>query len=473
MAEQDIINARKEHLKWLKENAVELYPLVSGKSENIAEIKERFEKAGESFDASVSGRVTAVRLMGKAAFAEIFSNGNKIQLYIKRDEIPDDFNVFKKTDIGDFANVSGFVFKTKMGETTIHTKKFTFLCKSARPLPEKWHGLRDEEQLLRKRYLDILTNERSRNNFKARSRVISGIRKFLDDRKFMEVETPILHGIAGGAEAEPFKTHHNALDLDLNLRIAPELYLKRLLVAGYDRVYELGRNFRNEGISTRHNPEFTMLELYQAYSNCQGMMDLCEELIKDAALRAFPGEEPALVTGKPFRRIAVFEALKEKTGINFEGNLERGFLTESASKLGIEFEKDASPAKLFENLSEGVLLEGVTEPVFMHDFPEEFSPLAKPKPGTKIADRFELYMNGMEIANAYSELNDPSKQREHFEAQAASGAGKNIDEDFLEALEYGMPPAGGLGIGIDRLVMVLIKSSSVKDVIIFPQLKKK
>jgi len=339
VAEQDIINARKEHLKWLKENAVELYPLVSGKSENIAEIKERFEKAGESFDASVSGRVTAVRLMGKAAFAEIFSNGNKIQLYIKRDEIPDDFNVFKKTDIGDFANVSGFVFKTKMGETTIHTKKFTFLCKSARPLPEKWHGLRDEEQLLRKRYLDILTNERSRNNFKARSRVISGIRKFLDDRKFMEVETPILHGIAGGAEAEPFKTHHNALDLDLNLRIAPELYLKRLLVAGYDRVYELGRNFRNEGISTRHNPEFTMLELYQAYSNCQGMMDLCEELIKDAALRAFPGEEPALVTDKPFRRIAVFEALKEKTGINFEGNSEKKRAVIRNSSIGFIFQQ--------------------------------------------------------------------------------------------------------------------------------------
>ncbi|MFH2084842.1 MAG: lysine--tRNA ligase [Candidatus Omnitrophota bacterium] len=473
MAEQDIMNARKEHLKWLKENSIELYPVLSGKSENIAQIKERFEKDGESFDASVSGRVTAVRLMGKAAFAEIFSNGNKIQMYIKRDEIPDDFNVFKKTDIGDFANVSGFVFKTKMGETTLHTKKFTFLCKSARPLPEKWHGLKDEEQILRKRYLDILTNERSRNNFKARSRVISGIRKFLDEREFMEVETPILHGIAGGAEAEPFTTHHNALDLDLSLRIAPELYLKRLLVAGYDRVYELGRNFRNEGISTRHNPEFTMLELYQAYSNCQGMMDLCEELIKDAALRAFPGEEPAIDINKPFRRIAVFEALLEKTGINFEGNLERAFLAESAAKLGIEFEKDASAPKIFENLSEGILLEGVTEPVFMHDFPEEFSPLAKPKPGTKIADRFELYMNGMEIANAYSELNDPAKQRENFEAQVSDASVKNIDEDFLEALEYGMPPAGGLGIGIDRLVMVLIKSASVKDVIIFPQLKKK
>jgi len=486
VAEQDIMNARKEHLKWLKENSIELYPAQSGKSENIAEIREKFEQSGESFDASVSGRVTAVRLMGKAAFAEIFSNGNKIQIYIKRDEIPDDFKVFKKTDIGDFANVSGFIFKTKMGETTLHVKKFTFLCKSARPLPEKWHGLKDEEQILRKRYLDILTNERSRNNFKARSRVVTGIRKFLDEKGFMEVETPILHGIAGGAEAEPFKTHHNALDLDLNLRIAPELYLKRLLVAGYDKVYEMGRNFRNEGISTRHNPEFTMLELYQAYSDCQGMMTLCEELIKDAALKAFPGGEPAIDLNKPFRRIAIFEALKEKTGINFEGNLERGFLAETAAKLNIECEKDASPAKIFENISEGILLDGVTEPVFMHDFPEEFSPLAKPKAGTKTADRFELYMNGMEIANAYSELNDPVKQREHFQAQAEIDSGKNIDEDFLEALEYGMPPAGGLGIGIDRLVMVLIKSSSVKDVIIlliksssvkdviiFPQLKKK
>ncbi|MBU4134628.1 lysine--tRNA ligase, partial [bacterium] len=333
MAEQDIINARKEHLKWLKENSIELYPVKSGKSENIAEIKEKFEKSGESFDASVSGRVTAVRLMGKAAFAEIFSGGNKIQIYIKRDDVPDDFNIFKKTDIGDFANVSGFVFKTKMGETTIHVKKFTFLCKSARPLPEKWHGLKDEEQILRKRYLDILTNEHSRNNFVSRSRIISGIRKFLDGRGYMEVETPILHGIAGGADAEPFKTHHNALDLELNLRIAPELFLKRLLVAGIDRVYELGRNFRNEGISTRHNPEFTMLELYEAYSDCQGMMALCEELIKDAASRALPGEEPAINIEKPFLRIPVFEALKEKTGINFEGNLEGGFLAETAVKL--------------------------------------------------------------------------------------------------------------------------------------------
>ena len=470
MAEEDIIKARLDHLGWLIENSVDPYPAKAIASESIARIVEKFAKDEISFDVNIAGRLTAMRNMGKASFGEILSDFNKIQIYIKRDDDPQAYQIFKKTDIGDFVAVSGFVFRTKMGEITVHVKKFVFLAKSMKPLPEKWHGLKDEEQILRKRYLDILANEKSREKFIKRSVLISAVRKFLSEKGFTEVETPMLQGIAGGAEAEPFKTHHNALNMDLYLRIAPELYLKRLLVAGFEKVYEIGRNFRNEGISTRHNQEFTMLELYAAYSDYEGMMALCEEIIKYAA-SSLAGDEMTLVdVEKPFKRIFVFKALREKTGIDFENNMEREFLAASARKLNIEFEENAPSSKIFENIYEGILLKNVIEPVFLIDFPEEFSPLAKTKKGTRIAERFELFINNMEIANAYSELNDPAAQRRRLMRQSARSA-KDIDEDFLEALEYGMPPAGGLGIGIDRLAMVLTNSTSVKDVIIFPQLK--
>ncbi|MFH1352741.1 MAG: lysine--tRNA ligase, partial [bacterium] len=412
-------------------------------------------------------RVTAIRKMGKASFAEVFSNFKKIQIYIKRDDDQNNYEIFRRTDIGDFINVSGFVFRTKMGEITVHVKRLILICKAFRPLPEKWHGLKDEETILRRRYLDILTNEKSREIFLKRSSVISEIRKFLNGRNYVEVETPLLQSIPGGAEAEPFKTHHKALNIDLFLRIAPELYLKRLIVAGFEKIYEIGRNFRNEGISTRHNPEFTMLELYCAYADYGDMMNLCEEIVKRSA-EIISGET---VFSEAFARVSIFECLKEKTGIDFQGNLGRDNLRAQAEKLGISFEKDAPPSKIFENIYEEVILKDTEMPVFLMDFPEEFSPLAKPRRGTPIAERFELYINNMEIANAYSELNDPVRQRAHFVSQADDSGREQIDEDFLEALEYGMPPTGGLGIGIDRLIMVLSGSQSIKDVIIFPQLK--
>jgi len=467
VAEEDIIKARKEHLNWFLENSIDPYPAKVPRHDDAGEIISRFEKDDVSFDACVSGRVTAIRKMGKASFAEVFSNFKKIQIYIKRDDDQNNYEIFRRTDIGDFVNVSGFVFRTKMGEITVHVKRLILICKAFRPLPEKWHGLKDEETILRRRYLDILTNEKSREIFLKRSSVISEIRKFLNGRNYVEVETPLLQSIPGGAEAEPFKTHHKALNIDLFLRIAPELYLKRLIVAGFEKIYEIGRNFRNEGISTRHNPEFTMLELYCAYADYGDMMNLCEEIVKRSA-EIISGET---VFSEAFARVSIFECLKEKTGIDFQGNLGRDNLRAQAEKLGISFEKDAPPSKIFENIYEEVILKDTEMPVFLMDFPEEFSPLAKPRRGTPIAERFELYINNMEIANAYSELNDPVRQRAHFVSQADDSGREQIDEDFLEALEYGMPPTGGLGIGIDRLIMALSGSQSIKDVIIFPQLK--
>jgi len=467
VAEEDIIKAKKEHLNWFLENSIDPYPAKIPKSDDAGEIISKFEKEESSFDVCVSGRITAMRRMGKASFAEVLSNFKKIQIYIKRDEDKNNYEIFKRIDVGDFVNVGGFVFRTKMGEVTIHVKRLLLICKAFRPLPEKWHGLKDEEKILRRRYLDILTNEESREFFLKRSRVISEIRKFLGGKNYIEVETPLLQSIPGGADAEPFKTHHDALNIDLFLRIAPELYLKRLLVAGFEKIYEIGRNFRNEGISTRHNPEFTMLELYCAYADYGDMMDLCEEMVRHAAGVV----ESKIDVSKPFPRISIFEGLKEKTGVDFKGKLGRENLCSQAEKLGISFEKDAPPAKIFENIYEKILLKDTESPVFIKDFPGEFSPLAKPRRGTGIAERFELYIKNMEIANAYSELNDPAMQKAHFTAQASARGKKQIDGDFIEALEYGMPPTGGLGIGIDRLVMVLLGCRSIKDVIIFPQLK--
>jgi len=467
MAEEDIIRAKKDRLNWFKEKGIEPYPAKSPKGEDISKIIEKFQKQGE-FETSVTGRIVALRRMGKASFGVVFSNFKKIQFYIKRDDSPENYDIFKHLDIGDFVFIKGKVFRTKTGEITIHTYKLKLLAKSIRVLPEKWHGLRDEETILRKRYLDILTNENSRKTFILRSKMIAEIRKFLNERGFFEVETPILQNIPGGAEAEPFVTHHNALDMDLYLRIAPELYLKRLIVGGFEKVYEIGKNFRNEGISTKHNPEFTMLELYMAWADFEDVMDLCEELIKSVAEKL---NVSTIDVKKPFKRVSILQTLKEKTGFDFSDGVDLEKLKQTAELLGVQLDDEKTPSKIFENVYEQSILSKIDEPVFLVDFPEEFSPLAKTYPNKKVAQRFELYIKKMEIANAYSELNDPEKQSAHFQTQVRKNPQKKVDKDFIEALEYGMPPTGGLGIGLDRLLMVLLDLDSIKDVIIFPHLK--
>jgi lysyl-tRNA synthetase class 2 len=420
----------------------------------------------------------ACRQHGKSLFYDIKDSSGKIQAYIKTDIIgPERFEFLKNMDIGDFVGIKGETFKTRTGEPTIIVKEFTILSKSLRPLPEKWHGLKDVETRYRQRYVDLVMNDDVKKVFITRSRIVTRIRRFLDGLGFVEVETPMMQEKPGGAAGKPFKTHHEALGMDLYLRIAPELYLKRLLVGGFDKVYEINRNFRNEGISIRHNPEFTMLEVYEAYSDCEGMMRLTEDLIKDLA-REVLGTTKLTYQGKEidlskWERVSFASLMKEQFGILPSDSKDEWI--KKLKKKGIEIEgKDISRTQIINIVGELVEPKALNHPVFVVDIFKEMCPLAKVKADNPLlTDRFELYMGGMEIANAYSELNDPIEQRQRFEEElkAAKNAQRTIDEDFVRALEYGMPPAGGLGIGIDRLVMILTDSPSIRDVILFPQLK--
>ncbi|MFH1837787.1 MAG: lysine--tRNA ligase, partial [Candidatus Omnitrophota bacterium] len=400
----------------------------------------------------------------------------KMQAYFRKDVIGDDaFEIFKSLDIGDIVGVSGELFKTRTGEDTVKVSEFKVVSKSLLPLPEKWHGLKDVETRFRQRYVDLIVNDEAREKFKTRIELIRNIRENLNKKDFLEVETPMMHPIAGGAAGKPFKTHHEALDMPLYLRVAPELYLKKLLVGGFEKVFEINRSFRNEGISVRHNPEFTMLEAYEAYSDCKGMMKLTEDIIRTAA-KEILGTEKLNYQGKEidltvWKRVSFAKLMEDNFGIRVEDPLET-WVKKLKSK-GVKIEGDkVSKTQIINIVGEMVEPEAENHPVFVVDMFKELSPLAKSKkeePG--LVDRFELYMGGMEIANAYSELNDPIDQRERFEEQVKADPDAKIDEDFIRALEYGMPPAGGLGIGIDRLAMLFTDSANIREVILFPHMR--
>ncbi len=425
-------------------------------------------------EVKIAGRLIAKRGHGKAMFADLRDESAKIQLYIKTDIVGEElFGLFAHIDIGDFLGLEGRLFKSKMGEITVEVHTFQILTKSLRPLPEKWHGLKDVEVRYRQRYLDLIANDEVRKVFRVRSKIISEIRKILIEKGFLEVETPMMQAIPGGARAEPFKTHHNALDMDLYLRVAPELYLKRLLIGGFEKVFELNRNFRNEGISVRHNPEFTMIEIYEAYADYTDMMELTEELFTLVAEKIhhslkLPYGERTLDLTRPWKRIRFYEELNKRSGLDWQA----GDIRKLAKQAKLEIDP-ALPEVDILNEAFGHFVEGeLFAPTFVLDYPAVTTPLAKRhEHNEKLVYRFELFAAGMELANAFSELNDPVEQRSRMEAQRLDENGKVLDEDFLAAMEYGMPPAGGLGIGIDRLVMILTNQQSIRDVILFPHMR--
>ncbi len=428
----------------------------------------------------IAGRMTAFRAMGKAVFADVKDSSGRMQIYVQRDTVGEDFfKLFKKFDIGDLIGVDGVLFQTRTGEITVKATACTLLSKSLRPLPEKYHGLTDMEARYRQRYLDLIMNDESRDVLRKRSTIIKEIRQYLDDKGYMEVETPMLQYIPGGAAANPFKTHYNALDTDMYLRIATELSLKKLLVGGYEKVYEINRNFRNEGMDRRHNPEFTAIELYQAYGNCETMMELVEDLIKTVAMRVngtlvikAGGKEIDL--GKPWRRAAYRDLVKEVAGENwFELSREEKY--KKAKELGTQVLPDWTDLEITHEIYEKLVEDTLIEPTFVTRLPAELVPLArKCEDDPSLVDVYELEINGQEISPGYTELNDPIDQRQRFMDQVTL-SGKDpaqaVDEDFLTALEYGMPPTGGMGMGIDRLVMLLTGAESIRDVILFPQLR--
>ena len=482
----DLVRQRHEKLEALRRRGIDPFGGRYPVSHWAGPLHQRLAEAGEEElkavgPVSVAGRVVALRHHGKTCFAHLMDQTGRIQLYARTDQLGDDFGPFTELDLGDFIGVTGETMRTRTGELTIAVKAFTFLAKSLRPLPEKWHGLKDVETRYRQRYVDLIVNPESRRIFLLRSRIIQAIRAFLDVRGFVEVETPMMQPIPGGAIARPFKTHHNALDMDLYLRIAPELYLKRLVVGGFDRVYEVSRVFRNEGVSTRHNPEFTILEFYQAYADYTDLMELTEALFAELAqsllgtLTLTWGAHTLDLT-PPWRRLPFFEALSQALGVPVTAATDVPTLARAAAARGVE--STSGPADtiwkdVFDELVEPTLV----QPTFVTDFPIELSPLAKRKrdaPG--LVDRFEGYLGCRELVNAYSELNDPIDQLGRFREQAALAARGDdeahwLDEDYVRALEYGMPPTAGEGIGIDRLVMLFADQPSIREVILFPHLR--
>ena len=478
-----LLKVRREKLENLQNEGKD--PFVITKydvTKHSKEIKEHFDEL-ENTEVSIAGRMMFKRVMGKASFCNIQDLQGKIQAYVARDEIGEDsYKDFKKYDVGDILGIKGTVFKTKTGEISVHATEVTLLSKSLQILPEKYHGLTDTDTRYRQRYVDLIMNEDVKDTFVKRSKVLSSIRKFLDQKDFMEVETPMLVSNAGGAAARPFETHFNALNEDLKLRISLELYLKRLIVGGMERVYEIGRVFRNEGLDTRHNPEFTLMELYQAYTDYHGMMDLTEELFRYVAKEVNGTEvltygEHTLDLSKPFERITMVDAVKKYANVDFNEVPD----TEAAKKLAdehhIAYEERHQKGDILNLFFEEYVEEHLIQPTFVMDHPIEISPLTKKKPeDPAYVERFEMFMNGWEMCNAYSELNDPIDQRKRFEAQeeafaAGDDEANHTDEDFLNALSIGMPPTGGIGYGIDRMVMIMTNSPAIRDVLLFPTMK--
>jgi lysine--tRNA ligase len=477
------VEIRKEKLETLK--AAGKDPFVTTKfdvTHHSVDIRNDFDNL-ENKQVTIAGRMMFKRIMGKASFCNLSDRYGSMQCYVARDSIGEEaYAEFKKYDVGDVIGVKGYVFKTKTGEISVHAEEVTLLTKSLRPLPEKYHGLKDTEARYRQRYLDLIMNQDVRNTFEKRSQILKEIRSFLAEKDFMEVETPLLVENAGGAAARPFFTHYNALDEERKLRISLELYLKRLIVGGFERVFEIGRVFRNEGVDTRHNPEFTLMELYQAYTDYNGMMDLTEEMFRylaekvcGSAVITYNGIE--LDFSKPFKRITMLDAVKEYSGVDFSTITTDEAAKAIAKEKNIAFEPHHKRGDIINLFFEEFCEEKMIQPTFVMDHPIEISPLTKKKPGAEDrVERFELFINTWEMCNAYSELNDPIDQRERFAAQDALVAAgdeeaNHTDEDFLTALEYGMPPTGGIGYGIDRLVMLLTDSASIRDVLLFPTLK--
>ncbi|MFP3879929.1 MAG: lysine--tRNA ligase [Dehalococcoidia bacterium] len=480
-----ITEQRLESVKRIRDRGIDPYPHSYRPTHTIQQAVSLLEQQADSPDAvSLAGRIMARRAMGKMSFIDIRDRSGKIQVSLRYDLLgKEKYELFQDTDIGDIIGAKGKLFRTRAGEITLEASDFAVLCKSLRPLPEKWHGLADVEKRYRQRYLDLISNEGSKSIFALRSKSVGAIRAFLDRRGFMEVETPVLQAHAGGALARPFVTHHQALNQDLYLRIALELHLKRLVIGGFDRVYEMGRAFRNEGISTTHNPEFTLLECYEAYSDYSDMMRLVEELFLDvtegvlgSAGIVYNGE--AISFDRPWQRICLREAIEKYCGIDFEDYPDAVSLRIRMGELGMEADPNKDRGRLIDELLSTFVEPKLIQPTFLTDYPVEMSPLAKRKRGNdRLVERFEGFVAGIEVANAFSELNDPLEQRERFRQQQEGRAvGEEVeiaDEDFLQALEYGMPPTGGLGMGIDRLVMLLADQESIREVILFPQLKTK
>ncbi len=478
-----LVQVRMDKLKELQEEGKDPYEITKF---NVTNLSSEIVNSYDSFEGKevvIAGRLMSKRIMGKASFCHIQDSEGKLQSYVSTNDLGEEaYKEFKTYDIGDIVGIRGFVFKTKTEEISIHAKEVTLLCKSLRPLPEKYHGLKDTDLRYRQRYVDLIMNPEVKKTFIMRSKIISKIRQILDSKGYIEVETPVLNTIAGGAAARPFITHHNTLDMDMYLRIAPELYLKRLIVGGFNKVYEIGRLFRNEGMDIKHNPEFTSIELYSAYEDYHDMMDISEEIISTLALEIrgtteieYMGNNISLKKG--FRRITMIDAIKEVTGIDFNTiNTDEEAIKVSRS-LGIETDENFSRGKVINLVFEEKVEETLINPTFIMDYPIEVSPLTKRKKEDKrLTERFELFIGGREYGNAYSELNDPIDQYERFRAQVeARNAGDDeanmMDEDFVTALEYGMPPTGGLGIGLDRLIMLLTNEASIRDVLLFPTMK--
>ncbi len=430
----------------------------------------------------IAGRITSWRDMGKANFIDVRDSSDRMQIYVRIDDIGEDsFKEFKKWDLGDIVGVTGFVFRTKRGEISVHCKEIILLSKSLLPLPEKWHGLRDKEERYRKRYLDLIANPDVKKTFVTRSLILREIRAYLDNLGFLEVDTPVLHTLEIGAAARPFRTHHNALDIDMYLRIETELYLKKLVVGGFDKVYEVGRIFRNEGMDATHNPEFTTIEMYQAYTDYFGMMDLIEDLYRTVAMKicgtdVVPYKDQMINIGKKWERLTMVEAVKKQTDCDYYSWTSDEDARSAAKNLHVEVSTNATKGDVLVALFEAYVEDKLIQPTIIYDYPVENSPLAKRKPSEPMfTERFEYFINASEFGNAFSELNDPIDQRERFvkqvEEKRKQGANAELDEDFLTALEYGLPPTGGLGMGLDRFVMLLTDSASIRDVLLFPTMK--
>ncbi|WP_243292549.1 lysine--tRNA ligase [Bacillus sp. FJAT-47783] len=487
----DQLQVRREKLQTLKDNGIDPFGKRFERSHQAEEVKEQFdalskedlEEKGEVV--SLAGRVMTKRGKGKAGFAHIQDLSGQIQIYVRKDAVGEEaYETFNTVDLGDIVGVTGTVFKTKVGELSIKVSEFQLLTKSLRPLPDKYHGLKDIEQRYRQRYLDLIMNPETKNTFITRSKIIQSMRRYFDSQGFLEVETPTMHSIPGGASARPFITHHNALDMPLYMRIAIELHLKRLIVGGLEKVYEIGRVFRNEGVSTRHNPEFTMLELYEAYADYEDIMELTENVIAHIAKEVLGttkvqyGEHEVNLEPK-WTRLHMVDAIKEYTGVDFWPVTTTEEARQLAKTHGIEIDDNMQYGHIVNEFFEQKVEDKLIQPTFIYGHPVEISPLAKKnEEDSRFTDRFELFIVGREHANAFTELNDPIDQRERFEAQLKEREQGNdeahmMDEDFVEALEYGMPPTGGLGIGIDRLVMLLTNSPSIRDVLLFPQMRQK
>lgn len=485
----ELIQQRFKKLEEISRMGMQPYDGRFEKTASAASISDTYGGRGkedlerERIYVSIAGRIMAIRSFGKASFCLIQDASGRIQLYFQKNTLGEErYTLFQKLDIGDFIGVKGFLFRTRTNELTVDVEDFKLLAKSLRPLPEKWHGLTDVELRYRQRYVDLIVNPDVKKVFITRTRIIQAIRSFLNERGFLEVETPMMQAIPGGATARPFKTHHNALDMDLYLRIAPELYLKRLLVGGFERVYEINRNFRNEGISTRHNPEFTMLEFYMAYADYSDLIVMTEEMLSRVSMEVLGTTEieyegRRISLAPPWKKIAFLDSLRE-AGVPDDVLKDKAKAAEYAKRLGAVLKGSESLGKLQNEIFEALVEPKLIQPTFITEYPTDISPLSKRKPDNPdFVERFELFISGREIANAFSELNDPVDQKERFMKQVAErNAGDEeahqMDEDFIRALEYGMPPAAGEGIGIDRLVMLLTGSSSIRDVILFPQMKK-